>query len=504
MRHLLILPDGSELYSGANEKSAIASVKLTRCVNPDKELTPGGVCAAMLEVTVLDPGGAFSLEAGQEVTLFSVDEAENRTQVGIFIPEAPRRQSAGVYHLTAYDRVSLLDADLGQWLASLTGWPYSLQEFAQLVCHRCGVTLETGDILNPGHQIHAFSGQGITGRQLMRWVCQLAGRFCRARADGVLEFAWFSPRQITVTPSGSRFYYRDGLNCADYQTAPVEKVQLRLSESDLGGIYPDDPKATNTMAITGNYLLTTTDAAALEIVAQALYEFMQGITYTPATVQTTLASGITAGDVFTVRTTAGEECTVYAMTCTQEDGKLTVECTGLPRRDSCSAVNQQSFAAITGKVLNLRADIQGLKVENADARGNLAALEMDLAGITARVNQNTADANVLRQSMTQLQQTAAGLRLSVERIESDGVNKVVTGTGYTFDDAGLTISRQDSPMENLLDNTGMYVRRSGQVILRANTDGVTAVDVSVGNYLVVGDHARFEDYAGGRTACFYL
>ena len=119
MRHLLILPDGSELYSGSNEKSAIASVKLTRCVNPDKELTPGGVCAAMLEVTVLDPGGVFSLEAGQEVTLFSVDEAENRTQVGIFIPEAPRRQSAGVYHLTAYDRVSLLDVDLGQWLAGL-------------------------------------------------------------------------------------------------------------------------------------------------------------------------------------------------------------------------------------------------------------------------------------------------------------------------------------------------------------------------------------------------
>ena len=59
-------------------------------------------------------------------------------------------------------------------------------------------------------------------------------------------------------------------------------------------------------------------------------------------------------------------------------------------------------------------------------------------------------------------------------------------------------------MENLLDNTGMYVRRSGEVILQANAAGVQATDVVVRNYLVVGTHARFEDYPVGRTACFYL
>ena len=59
-------------------------------------------------------------------------------------------------------------------------------------------------------------------------------------------------------------------------------------------------------------------------------------------------------------------------------------------------------------------------------------------------------------------------------------------------------------MKNLLDNTGMYVTRSGQTILQANDKGVEAADVTVRNYLIVGDHARFEDYAAGRTACFWL
>ena len=58
-------------------------------------------------------------------------------------------------------------------------------------------------------------------------------------------------------------------------------------------------------------------------------------------------------------------------------------------------------------------------------------------------------------------------------------------------------------MCNLLDHTGMYVTRDDEVILQANGQGVEATDVSVRNYLVVGDHARFEDYESG-TACYYI
>ena len=59
-------------------------------------------------------------------------------------------------------------------------------------------------------------------------------------------------------------------------------------------------------------------------------------------------------------------------------------------------------------------------------------------------------------------------------------------------------------MSNLLDNTGMYVRRGGDTILQANDRGVTARDVTALSYLVMGDHARFENYTAGRTACFWL
>lgn len=113
-----------------------------------------------------------------------------------------------------------------------------------------------------------------------------------------------------------------------------------------------------------------------------------------------------------------------------------------------------------------------------------------------------------RESLSQLAQQADSIRLSVSKIVTSGVDRVQTQMGYTFDDEGLRIQRAGAAIENILNNTGMYVGRSGETILQANASGVIATDVTVRNYLVVGDHARFEDFnngsGAGRTACFYV
>ena len=116
--------------------------------------------------------------------------------------------------------------------------------------------------------------------------------------------------------------------------------------------------------------------------------------------------------------------------------------------------------------------------------------------------------SMTRKNMSQLAQQAENIQISVTSILTNGVDKVKTQMGYTFDDEGLRIQRAGAAIENLLDNTGMYVTRSGETILQANADGVVATDVTVRNYLVIGNHARFENYndgsGAGRTACFYV
>ena len=499
----IYLPDGTCLSAGAAARCAISHVQLTKSVNVETELMPGGVCSAMLEVTVIDPEGLLTVAAGDWLRLY-----EDGSALGRFRAEKPERSSSGQYRITAYDAVSLLDKDLGQWLFDLPGWPYSLQQLAKMVCAQCGLELTNSLPINGDYPVGAFSGAGITGRQLMRWICQLGGCFCRARTDGQLEFAWYEDTGLCLRPTGENFYYRDGLSDGDYTTYPIEKVQLQLTAQDVGAVYPDEAGEKNTLRITGNRLLGNSGAAAMEEAARQLYGRMAGITYTPCSVRAGAKCGARAGDVITLEDRAGATRTVYVMHSVQAEGMVTLRCTGSARRDSTGAVNTAQYESLTGKVLQVQADVEGLRIENADARGNLAALQLSLDGIQAQVAQNKTDGENLKTLCTTLQQTEESLQLQVQTMEKEGAKRVTTATGYTFDQEGLKIAKAGQQMENLLDNTGMYVRRSGEVILQANADGVAATDVTVRNYLVVGSHCRLEDYSDGmdtrRTACFWL
>ena len=562
LKTLIVLPDGTELFSGTGTANAIQSVTITKCVNGAQELSLGSCCANMVETKVITPNGALSVAAGDEITVYRVAEDGSRAKVGLFTTEKPTRPSANSMRITAYDRISWLDEDLSLWLASLDGWPYALYDFAQLVCSTCGLALVNTELPNGDYPVQKFSAQGITGRQLVQWIGEIAGCFCRATPDGDVELAWYTPADLSLGPAqaqkaqvqyadgdldiqeesaavtwadgslsvtsdylaltgdgegngtlavsdalSQQYYFQDGLSFEDYTVAPIEKVQLRQNEEDIGTVWPEIAEEVNTYIISGNYLLTAASGEDLKPVAQTLYERLAGVSYTPCRVSIPTGSGIDAGNTVRITDRNGRTFTAYVMSRTQSGQKDTLECTGSARRDSSTAVNDRTLQALSGKVLNLRTDVDGLKLENRDMEGRAASLELDLEGIRSQVSSQETVAQGMQQQLTLLAQTADEVKVSVQSIQENGAGKVTTETGYTFDADGLRIRKSGQQMENLLDNTGMYVKRAGEIILQANDHGVVATDVTVRNYLSVGN-SRFEDYTDGtdsnRTACFYV
>ena len=362
LRTILILPDGREISSGIQSEIAVLSAKLTQCVNDAQELSLGSACANMLEVNLLAPEGSLQISAGDELTAYKEDASGKRYKVGIFITEKPTRASANTLRLTAYDRVTKLDKDLTDWLAGLDGWPYSLLTFAGMVCDACGLTLVTDSIPNGDYPVQAFSANGITGRKLIQWVGQIAGRFCRATSDGKIEFAWYTPSGVTITPNGERFYYQSGLSYEDYQVAPIEKVQIRLTEDDIGAIWPDTSGEKNTYIISGNYLLTTDNTDTLIPLAPTIYEQLKTVTYTPCKVKIPACVDIQAGNTVSITDKNGKTFTTYVMTKTQSGGLDTLECTGSRRRNSSTAVHNESYQALSGRVLEISKKVEGLSV----------------------------------------------------------------------------------------------------------------------------------------------
>ena len=545
MKHLMVLSDGTHITSG-NTGAAILSLKLTQCVNSRQELTLGSSCAAMVEMKLVLPE-TIRPQAGQELTLYRVD-GEQRQLLGVFVIQQPQWTGRYSCEITAFDRMVYTDRDMTLWLSGLTGWPYTLQQLAEMVCAQCGVELTGQPLPNGELPVQAFAASDITGRELLQWIAEASGRFCRATPQGALEFAWYTPAgrltlgpefacrigtgyqqghltleltgtatetgvalegeylrassdgsgNVTLRGKEQQYYFMGGLEKSDYTVAPIQKVQIRSGAQDIGTIWPQNDEAVNTYIIEGNPLLQGQSRQTLLEIAQDLYDQLQSLSYTPCKVSLPANPELQPGQILQITDGQGNTFQMLIMQKEQSGQKDTLECTGAAHRSTSAAVNDRYLKALSGKVLELQTDVDGLRLKNADAQGRAAQLEVNLEGLRSQVSRQEQGMTQL----TQLQQDARELKLLVQQLEESS-GQVVTSTGYSFTDAGLQISKSGQEMESLMDHTGLYVRRGGQTILQASSRGVAAVDVTVDNYLVVGAHARFEDYEGG-TACFYI
>ena len=145
-----------------------------------------------------------------------------------------------------------------------------------------------------------------------------------------------------------------------------------------------------------------------------------------------------------------------------------------------------------------------------------SAIETNLKSITETVSkvETTIDdtKTELNDKISTLQQqvsmqiTEEAVDIQIEKKLQNGVTKVDTTTGFTFDENGLNISKTNSPTNTQITENGMTVNKTetGDAVLTANKDGVDAVNLRATTYLIVGKRSRFEDYEPGRTGCFWI
>lgn len=156
--------------------------------------------------------------------------------------------------------------------------------------------------------------------------------------------------------------------------------------------------------------------------------------------------------------------------------------------------------------------INGVSAQTTANTHSITALQMNTESIAASVSKveenitNTIDG--INGDITTLTNkvdaamTADAVKLSIQEELANGVDKVYTSTGFSFDANGLRVSKTGSEMESLLDEDGLTVYRDNVEVLTADNTGVNGINMTVRQYLIVGG-SRFEDY-GGRTGCFWI
>lgn len=148
--------------------------------------------------------------------------------------------------------------------------------------------------------------------------------------------------------------------------------------------------------------------------------------------------------------------------------------------------NAEAISALQVNTEGIAASVQKVE-EKTDAA--LGGLNEEVVSLTNKVNAAI---------------TSEDVQLQIETELANGVDRVVTTTGYTFNEEGLTVSKSGSEMQTTITEDGMTVYRNAEAVLIADNEGVKAEDLHATTYLIVGNNSRFEDYGNGRTGCFWI
>ena len=145
-------------------------------------------------------------------------------------------------------------------------------------------------------------------------------------------------------------------------------------------------------------------------------------------------------------------------------------------------------------------EISNLKIDTNSIKGTITDIETEIS------NTNETLSTLTQQVEAQITEEDVTIRIQSEL--ANGVDKVTTGKGFTLNDEGLTVEdinpNSNNTIKTTISNNGMTVYNNNKETLKANDEGVVAVDLHAKTYLIIGTNSRFEDYGNNRTGCFWI
>jgi hypothetical protein len=147
------------------------------------------------------------------------------------------------------------------------------------------------------------------------------------------------------------------------------------------------------------------------------------------------------------------------------------------------------------------------KVDKANKEIEIVAGETAAIKLTTDTIQNSVSqldnnmVDVIAQVNTKI--TANDVSYQIQAAMSEGVERITTTTGFTFNEEGLHISKSDSEITTSITEDGMVVYKDSSEVLVADNQGVKAEDLHATTFLIIGGNSRLEDY-GSRTGCFWI
>lgn len=488
------------------EDKVQGGVKVSQQINTGTQLGYGIASAKEIKFSAVNLTHAadWYIDKAAEWKVFK--DGQEVSNGNIYVKQVSKRNN--MVEFTCYDSMCLFDVIIDDWLNAQI-FPTTLLALLQSLCEYCGVELETTEFTNNTATIYDNITSGnLTGRTMLQWIAQEAACFA-VISGGKLALKRYTETDKTLDNSK---YAK--LESAEYSIDLIEKVQVQVMNDDIGVIVGE---GTNTYTIQNNPLFYTEVDEEIRPYVQAIYDVVKSITYVPMKITLLEDYGIECGDIITVN---GKK--TYVMSKTVDKKGCTLQSFGTKTRDTQTDNVNLAINALRGKYNVLRREVDITESELGNLQGDVSNLTQTVDGFNLSILNIEQVTKSLNSELSQLDKdlsssieevrkraelsmTSDEVSIKIqEELVNTGVDNVVTGSGFTFNDKGLTIDKTGSLLKTNINEDGMRVTAGDDSLLIADKDGVQAKNLSASTYLIIGKNSRFEDYDTTRTGCFWI
>ncbi len=393
----------------------------------------------------------------------------------------------------------------------------TLLQVAQDICNKAGVELSSTSFLNSDKKVSVYDNT-VTAREYISYIAESAGCFACIDRKGKLCFREFGQDETEIPLE----------MFGEYKWGEEFKISKVSYEDGVRSFKFGDDTRNNLWINQENMYIVNEDQV------QKIYNKINGLTANSFEGKTVIDPAIDIGDKIVI----DGKNVIY-------QGEMSLEGKFIAQISSKIQIKQKEETTVkkeSQKVVNRRVQsridqaegkIEQLAEETSENSEKITKHELDINGITNTVSTNTTDINNNYQEIinklgdkaqkddvislenkveTIQNDTKYAIKVS-EDIQTNGVSKVKTETGYTFDNEGLKIEKTNAKAKSKLNESGLEINdatgSSEESLLFAGYDkktGETIVkskNMTVGKYLTVGTYSRIEDYEEG-TGVFWI
>lgn len=228
--------------------------------------------------------------------------------------------------ITAYDAMyDIINAEVSDWYNGLlpnADSTVTLKEFRDSFLGYFGIEQEEVELINDTMTVSkTIEPSKLSGKTVITTICEINGCFGHIGRDGQFKYVFL--RDLDLYPADTLYPAEDvypgipgdaeeisgsyyiSAKYEDYETAVIDKLQIRQEEDDVGYIFGD---GSNCYVVQDNFLVYGKSADELQVIAKNLYAIISNVWYRPAHVEAKGNPCLEVGDGIKLETSHG---TIY-------------------------------------------------------------------------------------------------------------------------------------------------------------------------------------------------